>query len=94
MEYDRWQVMYHGADTRLNFPFETTLVHLVSPEPGMVSARMVWEDHKARERLEAEASVEAYMDDLHRQHPELVEAERVIFYVNGGEVIVISGDEV
>ena len=34
MEYDRWQVRYHDAAARLNFPFGTCLVHLVPPEPG------------------------------------------------------------
>ena len=35
MEYDRWQVRYHGAAARLNFPFSTRLVDLVPPEPGI-----------------------------------------------------------
>ena len=34
MEYDRWQVRYHGAATRLSFPFGTRPVDLVLPEPG------------------------------------------------------------
>ena len=34
MEYDRWQVRYHGTAARLNFPFGTRPVHLVPPEPG------------------------------------------------------------
>ena len=46
----------------LNFPIGTRLVDLVLPEPGVVSARMTREDREARERLEAEA----YMDALHR----------------------------
>ena len=37
MEYDRWQVLYHGAAARLNFPFGTRPVHLVPLEPGVVS---------------------------------------------------------
>ena len=37
MEYDRWQVRYHGAATRHNFPFGTRPVHLVPWEPGVVS---------------------------------------------------------
>lgn len=93
MEYDRWQVRFHGREARLNFPFGTAPVHLVPPEPGVVSARMAREDREARERLEAEATDEAYMDDLRRQYSELVEAEQAIFVVNDGEVIVISDDE-
>ena len=73
MEYDRWQVRYHGATARLSFPFGTRLVHLVPPEPGVVSSSMAGEDRKAWERLDA------YMQELRRQHPELVEAEWAIF---------------
>ena len=36
-------------------------------------------DCEAWERLEAEAADETYMQELRRQHPELVEAERAIF---------------
>ncbi|XBI26328.1 hypothetical protein VPH35_051070 [Triticum aestivum] len=76
MEYDRWQVRYHGSAARLNFPFETAPVHLVPPEPGVVSVAMAREDQEARERLEAEAAAAASMEDLRRQHQELMEAER------------------
>lgn len=35
-----------------------------------------------------------YMQELHRQHPELVEAGRAIFVgAKGGEVIVLSSDD-
>ena len=51
MEYDRWQVRYHDATARLNFPFGTRLVDLVLPEPGVVSSAMAWEDREAWERL-------------------------------------------
>ena len=44
MEYDRWQVHYHGAAARLNFPFGTRPVHLVPLVPGVVSSAMVRED--------------------------------------------------
>ena len=37
MEYGRWQVRYHDTAARLNFPFGTRPVHLVPPEPGVVS---------------------------------------------------------
>ena len=94
MEYDRWQVRYHGAAARLNFPFGTRPVHLVPPEPGVVSSAMAREDREAWERLEAEAADEAYMQELRRQHPELVEAERAIFAgAKGGEVIALSSDD-
>jgi len=77
--------------TRLNFPFSTRLVDLVLPEPGVGSAAMAREDYMAWERLEAEAADEAYMQELRRQHPELVEAERAIFAgAEGGEVIALS----
>ena len=79
MEYDRWQVRYHGAAARLNFPYGTCPVHLVPPEPGVVSSAMAREDREAWERLKAEAADKAYMQELHRQHPELLEAERAIF---------------
>ena len=59
MEYDRWQVHYHGAAARLNFPFGRPPVHLVPPEPGVVSSAMAREDRKAWERLEDEATNEA-----------------------------------
>ena len=57
---------------------------------------MAREDREVRERLAAEAADEAYMADLRRQHPELVEAERAIFTERAvdGEFIVISDDEV
>ena len=94
MEYDRWQVRYHGAAARLNFPFGTRPVDLVPPEPGVVSSAMAREDREAWERLEAEAADEAYMQELRRQHPELVEAERAIFAgAEGGEVIALSSDD-
>ena len=51
------------------------------------------EDRKARERLKAKAAAEAYMQELRRQHPELVEAERAIFAgTEGGEVITLSSN--
>ena len=93
IEYDWWEVWYHGAAARLNFQFGTAPVYLVLPEPRVVSAAMAREDREARERLEAEATTEANMDELRRRYPELVEAERAIFPVNDKEVIVISDDE-
>ena len=55
---------------------------------------MAREDHEAWERLEAEAADEGYMQELRRHHPELMEAERVIFAgAEGGEVIVLSSDD-
>ena len=94
MEYDRWQVRYHGVAARLNFPFGTRRVDLVPPEPGVVSSAMAREDCKALERLKVEAADEAYMQELRRQHPELVEAERVIFAgAEDGEVIALSTDD-
>ena len=57
---------------------------------------MAREYREAWERLEAEAADEAYMQELRRQHPELVEAERAIFAdAEGGGVITLSyNDEV
>ena len=75
MEYDRWQVRYHGAAARLSFRFGTCPVDLVPLEPGVVSSAMAREDHEAWECLEAEVADEAYMQELHRQHPELMEVE-------------------
>ena len=46
MEYDRWPVRYHGAAARLNFPFGTRPVHLVPPEPGVVSSAMARDDRE------------------------------------------------
>ena len=44
--------------------------------------------------LEAEAADEAYMQEVRRQHLELVEAERAIFAgTEGGEVIALSFDD-
>ena len=55
---------------------------------------MAREDREAWERLEAEAADEAYMQELCRQHPELVEVERAIFAgAEGGEVIALSSDD-
>ena len=55
---------------------------------------MVREDREEWERTKAEATDEAYMQELHRQHPELLEAERAIFAgVEGGEVITLSSDD-
>ena len=55
---------------------------------------MAREDREAWERLEAVTANEAYMKELHRQHPELVEAERTIFVgTKGGEVIALSSDD-
>jgi hypothetical protein len=93
-EYDRWQVRYHGAAARLNFPFGTRLADLVPSEPGVVSSAMAREDREAWEHLVAEAAAEAYMQELRQQHPELVEAKRVIFAgAEGGEVITLSSDD-
>ena len=94
MEYDRWQIRYHDAAARLNLPFGTRPVHLVPPDPGVVSSAMARQDREAWEHLEAEAADEAYMQELRRQHPELVEAERAIFAgVKGGVVIALSSDD-
>nr|XP_020192663.1 ethylene-responsive transcription factor ERF110-like [Aegilops tauschii subsp. strangulata] len=60
MEYDRWQVRFHGCEARLNLLFRMVSVHLVPPEQGVVSAVMDREDREARERLEAEAANEAH----------------------------------
>ena len=55
---------------------------------------MAREDRAAWERLEAEATDEAYMQELRRQHPELLEAEHAIFAgAEGGEVIALSSDD-
>ena len=55
---------------------------------------MAREDHEPWECPEAEAADEAYMQELRRQHPELVEAERAIFAgTEGGEVIALSSDD-
>nr|XP_020200164.1 ethylene-responsive transcription factor ABI4-like [Aegilops tauschii subsp. strangulata] len=43
-EYNRCQVWYHGAAAQLNFLFGTAPVHMVPPEPGVVSAAMARED--------------------------------------------------
>ena len=66
MEYDWWQVRFHGATVRLNFPFGTAPVHLVLLAPGVVSAAMARDDREARERLKAEAVDKACMVDLRR----------------------------
>ena len=78
---------------RLNFSFGKALVHLVAPEPGLVSALMTREDQEVWDRLEAAVANEAYIDDLWWQHLELVEVERAIFAANGGKVIIISDDK-
>ncbi len=55
---------------------------------------MAQEDREAWERLEAEAADEAYMQELRRQHLELVEVERAIFAsAEGGKVIALSSDD-
>ena len=54
---------------------------------------MAREDREAWDRLKAEAADEAYMQELRRQHPVLVEAERAIFVgAEGGELIALSYD--
>ena len=55
MEYDHWQVLYHGTAARLNFHFGTSPVNLVPPEPGVVSSAMAREGREAWEHLEAES---------------------------------------
>ncbi|KAE8778864.1 Bifunctional dihydroflavonol 4-reductase/flavanone 4-reductase [Hordeum vulgare] len=90
MDYDRRQVCYHNAATRLNFPFGMAPIHLVPPESGVVSLAMARDDREVRECLEVEDSDEAYMQELRRHHPELVEAEGMIFADAGVEVVVIS----
>ena len=55
---------------------------------------MAQEDREAWEHLEAEAADEAYMQELRRQHQELVEAKRAIFAgAEGGKVIALSFDD-
>ena len=59
-----------------------------------MSSAMGREDREACERLEAEAADEAYMQELRRQHPELVDAEWAIFAgTEGGKVIALSFDD-
>ncbi|KAE8796446.1 Bifunctional dihydroflavonol 4-reductase/flavanone 4-reductase [Hordeum vulgare] len=96
MVYGHWQVHYHDTTARLNSPFGTRPIHLFPPEPGMINSAMAREDHEARERLEVEVVDEAYMQELHLQREELVEAERMIFaHAKGDEIIVpFSVDEV
>ncbi|KAE8772906.1 Zinc finger protein CONSTANS-LIKE 13 [Hordeum vulgare] len=54
---------------------------------------MASDDRETREHLDTEVVNEAYMQELRRQHPELVEAERMIFAdAKGGEVIILSSD--
>ena len=55
---------------------------------------MAREDREAWERLEAKAADEDYMQELRRQHPELLEAEQAIFAgTEGGKVIALSSDD-
>ncbi|KAE8797814.1 Zinc finger protein CONSTANS-LIKE 13 [Hordeum vulgare] len=68
-------------------------VHLVPPEPRVVSLTMAQQGREVRERLEADAAAEAYMQELHRQYPKLVEAERMIFADADDEVIIISSSD-
>ncbi|KAI4966301.1 hypothetical protein ZWY2020_041334 [Hordeum vulgare] len=71
----------------------TALVHLTLMAPGVVDVAMDREDREARERLAAVKDDEAYMTHLCRKHTKIMEAERVIFTKNSGEVIIISDDE-
>ncbi|KAE8792979.1 Zinc finger protein CONSTANS-LIKE 13 [Hordeum vulgare] len=54
---------------------------------------MARKDREARERLDVEATTEAYMQEFCLQHPELVEAEWMIFADTGDEVIIISSSD-
>ena len=55
---------------------------------------MAREDREAWERLEAEAADEACMQELRRQHPELMEAKQAIFSgAEGGKVITLYSDD-
>ena len=55
---------------------------------------MAQEDRQAWEHLKAEAAANTYMQELHRQHPELVEAERAIFSgEEDGKVFALSSDD-
>ena len=49
------------------------------PPWGLVSAALGRENREVRDRIMAKAADEAYMADLWRKYPELVEAERNIF---------------
>ena len=55
---------------------------------------MAREDRESWEHLKAEAADEAYMQELRRQHPEFVEAERAIFAgAESDEVMALSSDD-
>lgn len=59
LEYDRWQVRFHGAQSRLNYPWYTMPVHLALMAPVVVDAATTREDRKARECIAAEEADEA-----------------------------------
>ena len=49
MEYDRWQVRFHGSATRLNFLFGMAPFHVFTPMSGIVSTVMAQEDQEVRD---------------------------------------------
>ncbi|KAI4990365.1 hypothetical protein ZWY2020_038728 [Hordeum vulgare] len=59
LEYDQWQVRFHGAQSRLNYSWYTMPVHLAPMAPGVVDAATTREDRKARECITAEEADEA-----------------------------------
>ena len=51
LEYNSWQVRFHGMEARLNFPWGTAPAHLVPSPPGLVDVAMAREDREVRERI-------------------------------------------
>lgn len=64
-------VCLRGANAQRNFPNGQPL--LTPVDPRVATARKMWEDKEARERLKAEQASEAYMVKLHHQYQEHVE---------------------
>lgn len=95
LNYDRWQVGFHDVVSCLNFPWGTAPIDLVLMPHGVVNASMAWDDREARRQFVEEVINKECMADLHRQYPELVEAERAIFSERAvdAEVIILSDDE-
>nr|XP_020151554.1 ethylene-responsive transcription factor ERF016-like [Aegilops tauschii subsp. strangulata] len=90
LEYNWWQVQFDGAAAKVSFPLGMASVHLLPVALGVVDAMTIQELHReARGVIAAEAADEEYMAELHRQHPELVKADRAV----KGEVVAISHDE-
>lgn len=90
-------VRVHGSRAKINFPLGSGEdLQFVAIDPRVVSCREALENREAFERIDAACAEQAYMVEIHRNHPKLVaeEFQVIELYKNGADEARSSDGEV